>query len=165
MKTEKFLMSVIFASIAGFAAMIISLLVGVIFFKESIALDIVGCIGGMISMFPFFSLQFFMPSGLLDRFGFEKKDIPFWGKAMIYLLVFPFANMWMLSCADALFHFLPDYHAAMTLGFDKSIVQAMRHESASLAWTIMSVAYVALITLGLVTRGIRQHFANKTKLA
>lgn len=165
MKTKNFadVLGLMTASTSGtgMIVMLVTMAINLFFFNYSNQiLDSIAVVGALVFMLPFFLLQFAMPSGLLDRFGFQT-DIPFWGKAMFYLLVFPFANMWMLAGADAMFHFLPNYHAAMMQGFGREIVQAMRHESTIQAWTIIGIAYSSLLFLGLITRGI----LNKIKLA
>lgn len=138
----------------GMLTMLVSMVVNLVFFKGSHPIwDSIAVVAALIFMLPFFIGQFALPAGLLERLGFQA-NIPFWGKAMFYILVFPFANMWMLAGVNALFHFLPDYHAAMMQGLGRDIVEAMRHESAIMALKIIAVAYLTAIFLGLITRAL-----------
>lgn len=138
----------------GVVLIVVAMMVNIFIFNYSNQiLDSISVIGALIFMLPFFMLQFAMPSGLLDRFRFQT-NIPFWCEAMFYFMVFPFINMWMIAAADAMFHFLPNYHEAMVQGFSREIVQTMRHENAIQAWTIISITYGSLLFLGLITRGI-----------
>lgn len=145
-------------SIISIVAVIVSLTINLLFYKgTNQILDSIGVIGCLAFMMPFFMFQFAMPSGLLDRFGAE---IPFWGKVTFYLVIFPFANMWMLAAADAVFHFLPNFHEAMAQGASRLIVQAMREQATSQAWAIIGITYVSMISAGLLFRGI---FGKKLK--
>lgn len=148
-------------SIIGVTALIVSLTINILFFKgQNQIWDSVGTFGALAFMLPFFVAQFLMPSGLLDRLGLQTTDIPFWGKAMFYLLVFPFANMWMLSATDAIFHFLPNFHEAMAQGNSRAIVTAMREQWFAQGWMIISATYASMIGAGLFFRGI---FKNRLK--
>jgi hypothetical protein len=148
-------------SIIGFAAFFISMMIDFFFLHgaSNTILNSTGIIGAFAFMLPFFLLQFALPSGLLDRFGFQT-DIPFWGKVVFYVVLFPFANMWMLSVIDTTFHFLPNYHLAMSQGYSLVIVEAMREQSISMGWAIIGVTYASMISMGLLFRGI---FGNKLK--
>jgi len=144
----------------GLLTMLVAMLINLVFFKGSNQIwDTIAVAGALLMMLPFFMGQFIFPSGLLERIGFQS-DIPFWGKAMFFIFVFPFANIRMLTGANALFSFLPDYHAAMTQGFGKEIVEAMRYESTVKAWTIIGITYATMITLGLITRGVLRKKIN-----
>jgi len=141
-------------SVSGIS-MVVAIVLSVInllFYKgTNQPLDSISVIGCLAFMMPFFMFQFLMPAGLLDRFGTE---IPFWGKLTFYLVVFPFANIWMLAAADAAFHFLPNFHEAMAQGASRLIVQAMREQATSQAWAIIGITYVSMISAGLLFRGI-----------
>ena len=143
-----------FTTGGGLLIMLVSMAINLAFFKGGNEIwDLISVVGALLWMLPFFMGQYALPSGLLERLGLQT-DIPFWGKAIFYILVFPFANMWMLTGVNALFNFLPDYHAAITQGFGKEIVEAMRYESTVQAWTIIGITYASLVTLGLITRGV-----------
>ncbi len=147
-------------TIIGISALIICTLINLLVFKgKNQTLDLIALMGCIAFILPFFLLQFAMPSGLLNHFGFQT-DIPFWGKAMFYILVFPFANMWMLSALDSALHFLPNFHEAMVQGQGLLIVRALREQWQSQAWLIIGISYFAMIGAGLLFREI---FQNKLK--
>lgn len=140
--------------IVGLVILILSMLVNILSFEgNDPTLDFIEVIAALVFMTPFFLLQFVMPSGLLSRFE-SQVDITFWGNLMFYLMIFPFADVWMVAAADSLFHFLPDYHAAMAQGFDRNIVIIMHHDATNESWTIVGIIYVSLISLGLIVRGV-----------
>lgn len=158
MKTKKSLEEVAkpaaIISMSGFAVFIVLSVVDTFFTKIGSTLDFTACVGALIFMMPFFALQFVMPAGLLDT-----KDIPFWGKLMFYALAFPFANIWMLSSLDSMFHFLPDFHAAMSHG-DMILSQALRQQWQQQGWAIMGATYVVMIGGGIIFKGI---FGNRLR--
>jgi len=149
---------VAFTSGGGGLTMLVAMVINLVFFNGNNEIwDAIAVVGAMLWMLPFFMGQFILPSGLLGPIG-SQTDIPFWGKAivciLVYILFFPFVNMWMLIGVNYFFNFLPDYRAAMTQGFSKEIVQAMRCESTAQAWTIIAVTSTTMIVLGLIVRGV-----------
>ncbi len=149
-------------STIGLVAVIVSLLVNYFFFNQT--LELVGLIGVLAIMMPFLILQFMMTAGLMDRFGGQTdipfSNTPFWGKVIFYLIVFPFADMLVISALDGLFHFLPNYQKAMAEGYDRLMVEAMFEEWQSQALVIIGITYVSIIGIGLLFRGI---FGDKLK--
>lgn len=140
-------------SIIGILVLILCTAITLFFLKEeSQILNIIGITGAAAFMLPFFISEFALPAGILDHY--YELEIPAWGKAMFYLLAFPFANMWMLGAADAAFHFLPDYHQAMSQGKDALIVEEMWRQSVIQAWSIIGITYVSMIGAGLLFKKI-----------
>ncbi len=149
-------LAVLIILISGIITMLVGTIVNLSFFDGSNETwDSIAIIGSLTFITPLFLFQFVMPSDLL------KLEIPTWGKTVIYLLAFPCINIWMISAADAAFHFLPDFHAAMNNGSSKMLVQALREEWSAQAWTIMAIAYISMIGLGLICKAIRENILTK----
>lgn len=165
MKTKKnfselFGLSVAASQIIGIVALIISTSINLFVYKgESQILDLISIIGWIAFILPFFVAEFALPSGLLDRFGVQT-DIPFWGKFVFYVILFPVINMWLLSGVDALFHILPDFHAAMAQGASMTTVRALREQWQNQGWMIVGITYFVMIGSGLLFRII---FGRKLK--
>jgi hypothetical protein len=138
--------------IAGIIVFLIALIMAHFFRVTSPILDLVGLTGAVIFILPFFLAQFLLPSGLLDRFGIQT-DIPFWGKAMIYLLVFPFADVWMIESVNAIFNFLPDYNFAITQE-NLALAETLYQQRMEKALMILITAYVSMVGAGLLFRSL-----------
>ncbi len=145
-------------SISGIAIFIIASVLALLH-KSNQTSEAIGIIGAVMFMLPFFSLQFMMPSGLLKKMKVD--EIPVWGKVMFYALVFPFANMWMLSAFDAAFNFLPQYRLG-DVGGNKELAELMYHEHLVQAWTIIASAYFGLIALGIIFKAIFKKWLEVT---
>ena len=137
-------------SIIGLVIFILPSAINLFFFKGTVQiLDSIGVIGALVFMTPVFMLQFTVPAGL-----FNKKNIPSWVKILLYLILFPFADLWILSAADVLFHFLPNYHIVAA----QSEVLALREQCMSQLWTMINIIYLSMIGAGLLFKKI---FGNK----
>jgi hypothetical protein len=136
--------------ISGFVIFVAVLLITVLH-KSNGPLDVIGVIGAIMFMIPFFSIQFLMPSGILKKIKVD--NVPFWGKLVFYLFLFPVVNMWMLSAFNAAFSFLPEYRLGF-VGGDMELAKAMYHEFLVRSWTIIGIAYFGLLGLGVLFRNV-----------
>jgi hypothetical protein len=169
MKTKKFVQW--FFGILGITsaisliAIILSLIIDLYFFDGANQIcGFIRTIGVLAFMMPFLVLQFTMTAGLMDRFDGQTNipfsNTPFWGKVMFYLIVFPFADMLVISALDDLFHFLPNYQEAMAQGYDRVVVRAMFQQWQSQALIIIGITYTSIIGIGLLFKVV---FINKLK--
>lgn len=119
---------------------------------QNAALGIIGAVSFMIFLLPAFSCTFALPAGIL----LDIEDTPFWRKIRLYILslafVLPLTVMLMVITTDSIFHFLPNYYEAMTLGADLLVVQEMRAEAESLSYIIGGITYGTMILAGLIYR-------------
>lgn len=158
-KEEKIGMAFVYTSCVGFITFLTILIIQTFFVKDmSKTFEVIGLIGGMLFMMPFFLAQFFGPSGLINGF----RDIPLLGKIMFYVVVFPSANVWMISISDTLFNFLPNLHEARIQGASAIELNILREQWAIEAWTTVAVIYILLVGSGIVFKAI---FGNKLRVA
>lgn len=138
-------------SMVGLGVFIVTILIN--FLAPNTALDTIGAISFSVFLLPMFGLIFALPAGLVEN---GKEFVPFWGKvglfSLFYLFLFPFVTMLMVTATDSIFHFLPNFRAAMASGADRLVVQEMRAEAGSLSFIIGGIAYGTMILAGLVWR-------------
>jgi hypothetical protein len=99
---EKIVYSLIAFSLLTSVAAVI--LMGLVATKDDPILDVMASYCLVLCAIPFVSLQFFMSAGIYvsifsDLYGFVK--------FLLYLFVFPFANLWLVAWLDVFWHFLP----------------------------------------------------------
>ncbi|BFD25173.1 MAG: hypothetical protein JST_000497 [Candidatus Parcubacteria bacterium] len=148
---EEFIKILSIVSALGIAVAIIAYVISL--FAPSAILDTISAVGFCLFILPMFGLIFALPAGLVAD---GEEFISFWGKvglfSLFYLFLFPFITMLMVIATDAIFHFLPDIHEAMSSGADRLAVQEMRAEARSLSFIIGGIAYGAMILAGLIYR-------------
>ena len=102
-KTNETIVSwlIAFSLVTGIIAFI---LMGIVATNDSQLLDTIDIYCLVLCVIPFISLQFFMSAGIYVSIF---SDLHVILKILLYLIAFPFANLWLVVWLDVFWHFLP----------------------------------------------------------
>lgn len=95
-------------------------------------LDTIACCCLALCVLPFVSLQFFMAAGIHVNYF---SDLPAFIKLVFFIILFPFANLWLLTCSNVLWHFIPPYNT-MDLASKTECVKVLLIYSTSLSFLL-----------------------------
>lgn len=104
-------------------------------------IEYVGLAGLTCLIFPFFTLEFFMPARILDDKFKIDTNVPFWGKVAFYLFLFPFCSVFMVLSMNTFFNFLP---------------KVVRGEMNPDLLIISAIAYGVMVGSGLIYKRLKK---------
>ena len=104
-------------------------------------------------MTPVLILQIAMPSGFLKKIETELPNKnPLAIKIVLYLLIFPVANIWMISIANLAFNLLPDFHLAIEQGKDIETIILIKNQWRYQLLITTIIACLTIFFIGIILK-------------
>lgn len=103
---EKIVSGLIAFSLLTFASGIVFITLAAL--KDNLTYDAIACWCMTLCFVPLVALQFFMSAGIYVSY-FSK--LHFVLKFMMYVIVFPAVNTWLIAWSDIFYPFLPDHNS------------------------------------------------------
>ncbi|MBN2884523.1 hypothetical protein JXE04_01210 [Patescibacteria group bacterium] len=132
-------------SVIGAIILILSVIFEQLICSSSQYLDYFVWIGSLLFMLPVFMLQLIVPLGMII-----KEDVPMHIRivlyVILYLLIFPFANFWIILTVDKMFHFLLNINEIIHK-CDAELIRWLVHSKIS---NIMIIIYLVMNGAGLL---------------